>query len=239
MTWQPEPMQLEVLDEFYAQRSDGVPLPADQRVLHPLAAQCLRDAEDTLYERSGDDWDGSRPILCFHSMTRTIDFQYTLAKRNRVHRSAKFPNGIPTATIGASMHQFGLAVDINMRETFRRINVAQIDFDLDKFRQFLAGHFLVGIRSENWHYNCMLREMYSDWPGHRLRDHIYAKNYTNLSDEQKVTLFKLAGIEGHNLEDMTINFQTAYSASLKVDGIPGTRTCRAAYCRWAHSQIGK
>ena len=224
--WQPTPMQMSVLPAFYAMRAGGSVLPEDQRVLHPLGARRLIMAHDELLENASD-WDSNQPMMTFYSMTRNNEFQYTLVKRNR-------PKGIPTAVVGGSLHAFGLAVDINIKDTMRNINEAGIDMSFEDFRQFLAGHGIIGINSEAWHYNLMLQPEYYEWPGWKLRDHLYKDAWSGLTDELKLLLLQACGAEADDLYTAAVQFQSKYSESLAVDGQPGPKTMRAAYTDWAY-----
>lgn len=235
--WSPTPMQMTILPPYYAQKADGTVLPDNQRVLHPLAAQILIRAQDELFQASADSWPEDKPIMVFTTMTRDNAFQYRLVKSNRRRKSAMYPNGIPTATVGKSLHAFGLAVDINIRQTIANINAAEIDLDFKAFRQFLAGHGAIGIKSEVWHYNLMLHERYFDKQGWELRELIYGENWKDLDDSQKEKLLRLTGVEGHNLSELAKQFQSRYHESLQVDGVCGTNTTRAAYVEWSHKKF--
>lgn len=235
----PNPMKMELLQPFYAQRDAHGNSYLDEfsRSIHPRAAESWRHAQEQLMVEAGDDWPSDQPLIIVTSMTRSISHQYELAKKNARYRSRKFPNGIPTAKVGKSMHNFGLAVDINTRETMKRINEACIDMSFQEFRQYLAGFNIMGISSENWHFNFMLRESYASDPSWKLRERVYGENWTDLSDDEKEELLTLAGASGSNLSEKTVFFQRKYGDSLAVDGVPGQNTLRAAYCDWAHQNL--
>lgn len=235
--WNPKPMKMTRLDPYYAQRANGTVLPDNQRVLHPMAAQIIMRAQDGLFEASDESWPEDKPIMVFTTMTRDNAFQYRLVQQNRKHKSARYPNGIPTAKVGSSLHAYGMAVDINIRQTIANINAAKIDLDFESFRQYLAGHGAIGIQSEAWHYNLMIQERYYKMAGWKLRDLLFSENWKDLEDEQKVKLLQLAGSTGNDLEALTLTFQSKYKESLKVDGVCGNNTCRAAYIEWAHNNF--
>lgn len=228
-TWTPAPMQVYELDPFYAM-TPWKELPKEQRSMHPLAAKIIMNAQDGLMEQANDDWPNDKPIIVYWCMMRDNAFQYRLVIKNR-------PRNVPTATVGSSLHAFGLAIDIHLRETMKRINEAGIDMSFQDFRQYLAGLGAIGIKSEDWHYNLMLREQYYDWPGYKLRDALYAQNWTDLSDDQKMHMLGLVGCTSTSLKERAIEFQQRYGQSLQVDGIPGKQTMRAAYVEWAHKNF--
>lgn len=237
MSWQPKPMPMFELSEFYAQHWRGHALPPLQRSVHFDAADILMNIQDDLVNAADSSWPEDKPIVVYTTMTRDNAYQYRLVKSNRKRISAKYPTGVPTAKIGKSLHAFGLAVDIAIRPSIKNANDAGIHIDFQEFRQFLAGYGAIGITSEDWHYNLMLKPQYYDIGGWRLRELLYGENWTDLNEEQKFTLLKLAGCTSDSLATATTEFQSKYSESLKVDGVCGTNTCRAAYVEWAHNNF--
>lgn len=230
MVWTPQPMQVFTLDPFYATRRSGEPLSVTHRTVHPLGAKILIELQDELLKQASDEWPKTQPIVVYNSMMRGNAFQYRLIKENK-------PRGIPTAVVGGSLHAFGLAVDIDVRGTMANINKAGLDASFEEFRQYLAGMGAVGIQSEAWHFNLMLRPRYYEWAGWKLRDTLYSANWTGLTDEQKEDLLTALGHVSASLHTKTIEFQSKYSDSLQIDGKCGPKTTRAAYVEWAHANF--
>ena len=227
-----KPMTMYLLPEtFYALRSDESPIPEKQRVLHPKAARIFMDMQDDLVDRAAASWDPDKPIVTLTTMTRDNAYQYYLVRKNA-------PRNIPTATVGKSLHAYGMAIDVNTRDTMRRINAARIDMSFEELRKYLAGYGIMGISSERWHFNIYPgKEWFTKHEAWRMRDVLYEENWTDLSDAQKEANLDKVGAEGDSLRDKARNFQQRYSESLAVDGIPGNNTMRAVYVEWAHQNF--